>query len=238
MLRTSMPPAGSRVIIIARFSSSHQNPLSAEDQIKACTEYAEKQGWVIVGVFKDEAKSGRVAMNRPGYLAAMAAAEAGKADVVLATSLDRIGRDSRELHDAHNRLSDASVVIATLDRGMMSRLEFAILAELAQAESEKIGQRVKAGQRAATGRGRIMGDLSYGYRAAYDGSGNRQVEIDPVTSQVVVRVLRDYAAGVSPIAIAAAADQAREFLRLKGCRSGHQTPSSVRVDQAVGWCVT
>ena len=144
------------------------------------------------------------AANRKGYIAAMELAETGAADVILATALDRIGRDSRELHDAQNRLSDANVTIATLDRGVMNRLEFAIFAEFAQMESEKIGQRSRAGQRAATGRGRVMGDLPYGYRAVYDVNGFRQVEVDPVTSQIVVRILRDYAAGVSPAAIAAA----------------------------------
>ena len=202
--RAPMPPPGALVIILARFSSSLQNPLSADDQIRACKAFAEKHGWIVVAVFKDEAMSGRVAANRKGYLAAMEMAEAGKADVILATALDRIGRDSRELHDANNRLLDANVVIVTIERGVMSRLEFALFAEFAQAESEKIGQRSRAGQRAATARGRIMGPVPYGYRAVYDDDGRRRIEPDPVTSLHVVRVLRDYAAGVSPASIAGA----------------------------------
>ena len=154
--------------------------------------------------------------RRTGYLDMMAAAEAGLADVICVFHLDRLGRNARELHDARNRLKDVNAVIYTHDRGVMSRFEFSIYAEVAQMESEKIAERTGRGRRAAASRGKIMGDIPYGYRAVdeTDGEGNiltnsrgqriRRVEIDPETSLVVLRVNLDFHAGKSPHQIAVA----------------------------------
>ena len=204
MLNTPMPPRGANALVLGRYSSEHQNPLSADDQIAACVEVCEKFGWTVRGTYKDEAKSGRSVAKRSGYLAMMAAAEEGPVDVIVATSLDRIGRNARELHDARDRLLDANAVIYTLDRGVMDRMQFAIFAELAQFESEKIANRVSFGHRAAAKRGKVMGDVAYGYRAAMEPDGSRRVEIDPLTAPIVLRINQDYAAGMSPVKIAAA----------------------------------
>lgn len=146
----------------------------------------------------------------------MAAAEAGQADVICVFHLDRLGRNSRELHHAKNRLKDVDAVIYTHDKGVMGRLEFAIYAEMAQMESEKIGERTSRGRLAAAARGKIMGDIPYGYRQVdeVDDNGNplqnsrgshiRRVEIDPITSKVVLRVNLDFDAGKSPHQIAIA----------------------------------
>ena len=201
MMNSPIPPPGARALILGRFSSDLQNPLSADDQIAACKKACEKLGWPVPKTFKDEAKSGRSVAKRTGYLDMMAAAEAGEGDVIVVTALDRIGRNARELHDAHARLSDADVVIYTLERGVMTRLEFAIYAEMAQMESEKIGERVSRGHRAAVARGKVMGDHAYGYKVTVDENGKR-VEIDPVTAPIVLRINRDYAAGLSAVQIA------------------------------------
>lgn len=218
MLNRPAPTPGANALILGRFSSEHQNPLSADDQIAACVAECEKMGWNVRGTFKDEAKSGRSVVKRSGYLAMMAAAEEGPVDVIVATSLDRIGRNARELHDARDRLMDVNAVIYTLDRGVMDRMIFAIMAELAEHESEKIGNRVSLGHRAAARRGKVMGDIPYGYRTIVDPDGSRRVEVDPLTAPVVLRVNQDYAAGVSPVQIAAALT-----------REGIPTPEGLKV---------
>jgi DNA invertase Pin-like site-specific DNA recombinase len=81
MFNNPTPPPGSRVLILGRYSSNLQNPMSADDQIRVCTDRCKQLGWEIVGVYKDEAKSGRSIAKRTGYLDMMAAAEAGLAAV-------------------------------------------------------------------------------------------------------------------------------------------------------------
>lgn len=215
MFNSPLPPPGSRVLLLARYSDNMQNPLSADDQIAVLREDCARLGWEVVGVFIDRAKSGRSVAKRTGYLEAMAAAEAGGVDAICVFHLDRLGRNARELHDAKNRLRDVDVVIYTHDRGVMNRLEFALYAEMAQMESERLADRTSRGRRAAASRGVIMGDIPYGYRAVNetDASGEpllnsrgyhvRRVEIDPVTSKVVLRANQDFDAGRSPQQIAA-----------------------------------
>ena len=108
------------------------------------------------------------------------------------------------------------MVIYTHDRGVMNRLEFALYAEMAQMESERLADRTSRGRRAAASRGVIMGDIPYGYRAANETDANgepllnsrgyqiRRVEIDPVTGKVVLRANLDFHAGKSPQQIATA----------------------------------
>lgn len=212
-------PPGSKVLILGRFSSDMQNLLSADDQIKLCVAKCEQLGWIVKGTFKDEAKSGRSVVKRAGYLEMMATAEAEAVNVIVAVSvsLDRIGRNARELRDARDRLTDVNAVIYTLDRGVMSQLEFAILAVTAEMESEKIGQRSLRGRRAAAARGKFIGDIPYGFRAI-PGPDGRTVEKDPVTSPILLRVNEDYAAGISPGKIAA-----------NLIREGIPTPRGVKV---------
>ena len=104
MFNSPLPPPGSRVLLLARYSDNMQNPLSADDQIAVLREDCARLGWVVVGVFIDRAKSGRSVAKRTGYLDAMAAAEAGGVDAICVFHLDRLGRNARELHDAKNRL--------------------------------------------------------------------------------------------------------------------------------------
>ena len=212
LVTSTIPPRGSRVIIYARFSSDQQNLLSADQQVARCLEEAERLGWVVVATYKDEAKTGRSVVKRAGYLQAMADAETLKGDIIMVVALDRLGRNARELHDARNRLSDVEACIYTLNRGIMSRVEFALFAEFAQMESERIAERTSNGQRAAAERGVILGDLAYGYTEEEGvevldpktGRPVRQVVVDPKAAKVIVRVARDYDAGLSPDAIAAA----------------------------------
>lgn len=214
--RTDLPGPGARAVLLARFSTNQQNPLGADDQIRVLLEDCERLGWIVVGTFKDEGKSGRSIKNRTGYLEAMAMAAAGEVDVVAVYHLDRLGRDARELHDAKNRLEDANAVIFTHDKGVMGRLEFALYAEMAQLESDKLAERTTRGRLAAAERGKFMGDVPYGYELVpeLDEKGQpvfnrrgvpiRKIALNAETSKVVLRVNLDFDAGLSPHQIAVA----------------------------------
>jgi site-specific DNA recombinase len=102
MFDGALPPAGSRAILLGRYSDDLQNPLSADDQIDVLRADCARHGWDVVGAYSDKGKSGRSVAGRTGYLEAMAAIEAGHADVICVFQLDRLGRNARELHDANS----------------------------------------------------------------------------------------------------------------------------------------
>lgn len=85
-----------RVALYARYSSDQQNPSSVADQLLVCREWAEREGWQIVGSYDDPAISGASVVLRPGVQALLKDAEAGRFDVVLAEALDRVSRDQAD----------------------------------------------------------------------------------------------------------------------------------------------
>ena len=55
----------SNAVIYARFSSHNQTEQSIEGQLKVCHEFAQKNGYTIVGEYIDRAISGTTATTAP-----------------------------------------------------------------------------------------------------------------------------------------------------------------------------
>ena len=56
-----------RAVIYARLSEDHERAESVPTQIANGTKYAERMGWEVVRVFKDEDRSGYSGEFRPGF---------------------------------------------------------------------------------------------------------------------------------------------------------------------------
>lgn len=56
-----------KIVIYARFSSHSQNEQSIEGQLKICYEYAQRNGYSVIGEYIDRAISGTAADNRPEF---------------------------------------------------------------------------------------------------------------------------------------------------------------------------
>ncbi|MFD1960805.1 recombinase family protein [Novosphingobium panipatense] len=84
-----------RVALYARYSDDKQSAASIEDQFLICREQAKREGWHIVGNYKDAAISGASVILRPGIQALVQDAQMGRFDVLLAEALDRVPRSGR-----------------------------------------------------------------------------------------------------------------------------------------------
>ena len=88
-MRKSNPlTTGARAATYSRFSTGEQgreglNSCETQDAINA--EFAAARGWSVVATYRDEAKTGRN-LNRKGWRALLADAQAGKFDVVVVNS--------------------------------------------------------------------------------------------------------------------------------------------------------
>ena len=78
-----------RTAIYARFSTQLQKDSSIEDQVRICTERAEREGWTVTAVFSDYAISGAV-RDRPGLNALIEHVRTGGAEQVMAEAIDRL----------------------------------------------------------------------------------------------------------------------------------------------------
>jgi site-specific DNA recombinase len=86
-----------RVALYARYSSDNQRDASIEDQSRICREQAPREGWQVVGAYKDAAISGSSMILRSGIQSLLQDAQAGQFDLMLAEALDRISRDQADI---------------------------------------------------------------------------------------------------------------------------------------------
>ena len=82
-------PAEQIGVIYARYSSHNQKEESIEQQIAECTEFAEKNGIRIIGIYADKAVSGR-SDRRPNFQRMMRDAEKRHFQIVVAYKSNRI----------------------------------------------------------------------------------------------------------------------------------------------------
>ena len=85
-----------RAALYARFSSDLQRAASIEDQLRMCKERAAKECWQVVESHVDQAISG-ASLIRPGIQQLLQDAAAGKFDIILTESLDRLSRDQEDI---------------------------------------------------------------------------------------------------------------------------------------------
>ena len=121
-----------------------------QNQLRALREYAKGQGWEIVGEYLDQ-RSGRRA-DRPEFLKAMQDAKRGRYDVLLFWSLDRLSREGAlKTLQTLRQLSDFGIKFRSLQEPYLDSLGafgepiVALISQIALMESQRIGERIRAG---------------------------------------------------------------------------------------------
>lgn len=197
-----------RAAIYARYSSDRQSESSVDDQVALCRRAADARGLTVVEVHGDAAISGAVA-RRPGLDALLASVQAGRLDVVLVESLDRLGRDLGDLDRLRKTLGFRGVRLLGVSDGVDTARDGdallygvrAVLSEAYLADLAKKTHRGLAGRAAAA---KVTGGLPFGYRSepARDGAGKVAV-VDEPTAAVVRQIFDLYGrAGASQAEIA------------------------------------
>lgn len=79
------------VVIYARYLSDRQTEQSIEGQLKECYEYAQRNGYPVVGEYIDRAISGTIG-HRPEFLRMIADGDKKLFQAVLVYQLDRFAR--------------------------------------------------------------------------------------------------------------------------------------------------
>ncbi|WP_051057213.1 recombinase family protein [Bradyrhizobium yuanmingense] len=196
-----------RVAIYARFSDEIQNPLSIEDQLRTCNEFAHREGWQIVQTYTDPALSGFSILQRPGIQKLMADARKQLFDVVVAEGLDRVSRDQEDTAGLYKRLKFSGIKIVTLQEGEITSLHVGFKGTMNAVFLDDLKVKVKRGLRGRVNNGRSAGGNCYGYDMLRNLDGRGEIirgerVINPEEARIVARIFREYEAGKSPKAIA------------------------------------
>ena len=218
-----------RAVIYTRYSSDLQSESSIEDQIEVCRRYTEQRGWTVVGTYDDRAISG-ASIVRPGYQAMMSDVENGNFDVVVAESLDRLGRRVADVSSLHDELSFRRIALHTVATGEVTALLAGILGTVGQQYLLDLRDKTRRGLLGRILAGKSGGGLAFGYRIPDDKIGDR--EIVDTEAHVVRRIFNEYATGISPRKIAKRLNE--EAIPGPGGRNWGDTTIRGQVDRGTG----
>ncbi|MCT7374727.1 recombinase family protein [Chelativorans salis] len=197
-----------RVALYARYSSDNQREASIVDQFRLCEEYAAREGWTIVERYSDAAISGSSMILRPEIQELITSAQRGQFDIVLAEALDRLSRDQEDIAGLFKRLRFAGVKIVTLSEGTVDELHVGLKGTMNALFLRDLAAKIRRGQSGRVLNGYAAGGLSYGYRVVKKlderGEPIRGLrEVDEDQAQIVQRIFREFASGMSSRAIVA-----------------------------------
>jgi site-specific DNA recombinase len=187
-----------RAVIYARYSTDLQSASSIDDQVRLCRERSERDGHELVQVYSDRAISGATLM-RPGIQSLMQDASRGAFDLVYAEALDRISRDQEDAAGFFKRMRFAGTMIVTLAEGEITELHVGLKGTMNALFLKDLAQKTRRGLEGRVLQG-VSGGICYGYDLVPGEIGSRRV--NATEAKVVIGIFRDYAAGLSPRAIA------------------------------------
>lgn len=154
------PKKQKRVAFYLRVSTDGQ---TTENQQKELNHLASLEGWENVEVFQDEGLSGSLGRDsRPGFNELLHRASRGHFDIVAAWSLDRLGREPKDVFELTAIAEKKGFTIYLhkdrIDTGTASgELFFTIMAGMAKFERRRLQERIKAGLERAKAQGKILG---------------------------------------------------------------------------------
>ena len=136
------------VVIYARFSSHNQTEQSIEGQLKVCREYAERNNYTIIDIYKDEARSG-TKDNRSDFQRMIEDSNKKLFQGILVYQLDRFARNKydsvvykRKLKKNGVRVLSAKENISDDASGILME---SVLEGMAEYYSVELGQKVVRG---------------------------------------------------------------------------------------------
>jgi DNA invertase Pin-like site-specific DNA recombinase len=195
-----------QAFIYCRVSTEEQasEGVSLEAQKAKAEAWAALNGYTVAGVFTDAGLSGSRADNRPALQDALAAACGVRGAALVAYSLSRLARNTRDALDIAKRLERAGVDLVSLSEKIdtssaSGRMVYRLMANLSEYERDQIAERTKAALQQKKRQGERVGTVPYGWELAADGV--QLVEV--AEEQAVLAIVRELrSAGLSMRTIA------------------------------------
>jgi DNA invertase Pin-like site-specific DNA recombinase len=208
-----LPASASRALLYGRVSVDARDGASVDQQLVEGRKVAKREGWRIVGEYRDDGISAsRYARGRarPGWRAVMDEITAGRVDLLVVWEVSRATRDRTVWSALLAACTEAGVGIAVGGRvhdptDPDDSFVLDLTAALAVRESGVTSKRIRRDVAARADAGQPHGRLPYGYARTYDATTGKlaeQVE-DPETGPVVREIVNRVLVGEALYTIAA-----------------------------------
>ena len=136
------------VVIYARYSSHNQTEQSIEGQLKVCKDYAKRNDYNIVHIYKDEARSG-TSDSREQFQQMIEDSSKKQFQGVLVYQLDRFARNRYDSSHYKHKLKKNGVRVFSAKENISDDasgiLMESVLEGMAEYYSVELGQKVKRG---------------------------------------------------------------------------------------------
>ena len=189
-----------RVAAYARVSSSSEDQLNS---YRVQNQYYSElisgnPDWEMIDIYADEGITGTSVEKREDFQRMMQDCRKGKIDRILVKSISRFARNTKDCLAAVRELKELGVSVQFEEQGIdtskvSSEMVTAIMASLAQKQSESISGNVKWGVQKRMEDGTyVASSAPYGYRLV-----NLRLEIQPEEAEIVRWIFQQYLAGAN-----------------------------------------
>lgn len=162
-----------KAAVYARYSSDKQRGESIDDQIRVCTEFAEREGMEVCAIYADAAQSGTSDL-REQFQQMVSDSEDAEWRRLIVYKLDRFARDRYASAIYRKRLRENGVKVVSATEGIPDTPEGilmeAVIEGFGEYYSKQLGQNVRRGMEGNARRCLVNGVRLYGYQTAPDGT--------------------------------------------------------------------
>ena len=177
------------MVFYGRVSTEHEAQLSAlENQIQWYDDQAKYHpNWNVLDKYIDEGITGTQAKKRPAFLQMIEDAKQGKFDLIVTREVCRFARNTVDTLVTTRELKNIGVEVYFVEDNIWTmdgdgELRLTIMATLAQEESRKVSERVKAGQQISRQNGMVYGCSNI---LGYDRQVGETYKINPEQAETV-----------------------------------------------------
>jgi site-specific DNA recombinase len=185
-----------RAAIYARYSTTMQSDRSIEDQVELCRQYLRREGYREVAVFEDRARTSETLIGRVGLAKLLEAANEAMFDAVIVECVDRISRDSADLHVVSKQLRFHEIDIVSANEGLQNEIDIGVRGLSGTIFLKDLRDKIHRGMSGNIKEGLSAGGKSYGYATVLGKPG--ELEIDESEAETIREIFRSYADGSSP----------------------------------------
>ncbi|MGG0203653.1 recombinase family protein [Bacillus mycoides] len=169
------------VAIYARVSTIEQaeEGYSVDEQIRVLNKFCEREGYLVYDEYVDRGISGKNISGRPAIQRLLLDAEQKKFEVVLVWKMNRLARKSLDLMNIVEKLDSKNIAFRSYTERYETetstgKLQFQLMAAIAEYERNNIAENVKMGMIARAKEGRWNGGQVLGYDVVEISSDNRK----------------------------------------------------------------
>lgn len=168
---------------------------SIDNQKRVCKEFAEANGYKVIGVFVDDGKSGRTT-DRPAFQEMLESINERHIDALVIPKIDRLFRNVGDFSKTRKEFKERGIkLLSVAENDVTEGLIGNIFASVAEWESDVNGQRTRDALMQKFREGWQPTPPLLGYRTVGTGKEKKTCEPDPTSSPIIQELFKKFATG-------------------------------------------